>query len=217
MRKDGSLLDCEVHGVPMSYGGKPHVLYIGRDITARKGVEEALRGERGAVPRHLQRQRRRAGAARRRVPHRRRQPGLRGDERQAPRRGGRPDRADGERAATSTTERAGLHARALAGEPVHFETDGRRKDGTRFVLEVRGVPIELRRPAARALHRPRHHRGQARRARAARERGAVPRHLQRHRRRAGAARRRVPHRRRQPRLRGDERPHARGGASAWRT
>ena len=43
MRKDGSLLDCEVHGVPMSYGGKPHVLYIGRDITARKTAEEALR------------------------------------------------------------------------------------------------------------------------------------------------------------------------------
>jgi PAS domain S-box-containing protein len=34
-----------------------------------------------------------------------------------------------------------LHARALAGAPIHVETDGMRKDGSRFQLEVRGLPI----------------------------------------------------------------------------
>ena len=43
VRKDGSLIDCEVYGVPMTYRGKPHVLYIGRDISQAKQSERALR------------------------------------------------------------------------------------------------------------------------------------------------------------------------------
>ena len=53
------------------------------------------------------------------------------------------------------------------------------RDGTRYEIELRGVPIQPPRPAARAVHRPRHHRAQARRAGAARQRRAVPRDLQR--------------------------------------
>ena len=79
-------LDVEVRGVPMTHQGRPHVLYIGRDITERKAPGGAAR-QRGAVPRDLQRLGRRAGAARRRFPHRRRQSGLRGDERLRARRG----------------------------------------------------------------------------------------------------------------------------------
>src|SRR5688572_20014443 len=42
-RKDGSRFDIETRGVPILYQGRPHVLYIGRDITARKRAEEMLR------------------------------------------------------------------------------------------------------------------------------------------------------------------------------
>jgi len=40
---DGTPFVLEVRGIPMTYRGEPHVLYIGRDITARKAAEEALR------------------------------------------------------------------------------------------------------------------------------------------------------------------------------
>ena len=35
-RKDGSEIDLEVHGVPMQYQGRPHVLTITRDVTEKK-------------------------------------------------------------------------------------------------------------------------------------------------------------------------------------
>jgi PAS domain S-box-containing protein len=41
--KDGTHLDVEVRGVPMEYRGRPHVLYIGRDIGERKRAEDVLR------------------------------------------------------------------------------------------------------------------------------------------------------------------------------
>ena len=36
LRKDGSALELDVHGIPMQYQGKPHVLTIARDITEKK-------------------------------------------------------------------------------------------------------------------------------------------------------------------------------------
>jgi PAS domain S-box-containing protein len=39
LRKDGTRSDVEVRGVPIQHQGRPHVLYIGRDITARKHAE----------------------------------------------------------------------------------------------------------------------------------------------------------------------------------
>ena len=36
LRKDGVALEIEVHGIPMRYQGKPHVLTIARDITEKK-------------------------------------------------------------------------------------------------------------------------------------------------------------------------------------
>ena len=106
-----------------------------------------------------------------------------------------------------------LHERALAGEPVTLRDPAVRRDGTRYELELRGVPI---------LHRGQPHvlyigrditQRQARRAGAARQRGAVPRHLQRLGRRAGAARRRAtaPSTSTRPTWR-MTRLHARGGA-----
>ena len=42
-RKNGERFDIETRGVPILRQGRPHVLYIGRDITARKSDEKALR------------------------------------------------------------------------------------------------------------------------------------------------------------------------------
>ncbi len=36
LRNDGVALDVEVHGIPMRYQGKPHVLTIARDVTEKK-------------------------------------------------------------------------------------------------------------------------------------------------------------------------------------
>jgi PAS domain S-box-containing protein len=143
MRKDGSLLDCEVHGVPMSYGGKPHVLYIGRDITARKAAEEALRGSEEQYRAIFN------ASADSLV--------LRDAEFRIVDVNPAYEAMSGKRrgevvgqttltvsAREVTGERLKLHAAALAGKPIHFETDGRRPDGTPFVLEVRGVPISYR-------------------------------------------------------------------------
>jgi len=38
-RKDGTVFDVEVHGVPVQYGSEPHLLVIMRDITERKQAE----------------------------------------------------------------------------------------------------------------------------------------------------------------------------------
>jgi PAS domain S-box-containing protein len=49
LRKDGSALEVEVHGVPMQYQGKPHVLTIVRDITEKKRSIEELTRQRDAL------------------------------------------------------------------------------------------------------------------------------------------------------------------------
>jgi two-component system NtrC family sensor kinase len=41
-RKDGSLLELEIHGVPVQYRAKPHMLMIARDITEKKRASEEL-------------------------------------------------------------------------------------------------------------------------------------------------------------------------------
>jgi two-component system NtrC family sensor kinase len=41
-RKDGSSMEVDVHGIPMFYQGKPHMLTISRDITERKRAAEEL-------------------------------------------------------------------------------------------------------------------------------------------------------------------------------
>src|SRR5688500_7508899 len=44
-----------------------------------------------------------------------------------------------------------LHQRALAGEPVLFEARARRKNGERFDIETRGVPIVHQRSEERRV------------------------------------------------------------------
>ncbi len=41
--KNGSVVDIELHDVPIRYQGKPHLLTIARDVTERKLAEHALR------------------------------------------------------------------------------------------------------------------------------------------------------------------------------
>ena len=42
-RKDGSTFAVELHGMPMEYQGRPHVLITVRDVTARREAEQRLR------------------------------------------------------------------------------------------------------------------------------------------------------------------------------
>jgi PAS domain S-box-containing protein len=43
IHRAGQRVDLELHLLPVSYGGKPHVLFSGRNITERKRAEENLR------------------------------------------------------------------------------------------------------------------------------------------------------------------------------
>ena len=49
LRKDGSMLELELHGIPMQYQGKPHVLTIARDITEKKRSAEELARQRESL------------------------------------------------------------------------------------------------------------------------------------------------------------------------
>ena len=49
LRKDGSALELEVHGIPMRYQGKPHVLTIARDITEKKRSAAELARQRESL------------------------------------------------------------------------------------------------------------------------------------------------------------------------
>jgi len=48
-RKDASPLMLEVHGIPMQYQGRPHVLTIARDITEKKRAAEELTRQRESL------------------------------------------------------------------------------------------------------------------------------------------------------------------------
>ena len=132
-------------------------------------------GERGAVPLDLQRVPGHDGAARRRFPHRRRQramvavTGFSREETLG------QDRVLGADPPEFEQYLRAQHHKVLAGE-----IDGARDRARAHERPARGAGAArgARAPpgqAARALHRPRHRRAQARRGGAARERGAVPR------------------------------------------
>ena len=46
LRNDGATLEIEVHGIPMRYQGKPHVLTIARDVTEKKRSASELARQR---------------------------------------------------------------------------------------------------------------------------------------------------------------------------
>jgi PAS domain S-box-containing protein len=139
-RKDGSRFDIETRGVPIEHEGRPHVLYIGRDITARKGAERLLRSSE-------EQYRAIFNASTDALVLRDAEfrivdvnPGYEALSGYA--------RAEvlGRVGLTMRVARADdlpmeVHRRALAGEVVRLESDAMRKDGTRFHLEVSAVPM----------------------------------------------------------------------------
>jgi PAS domain S-box-containing protein len=142
-RDDGQPFVLEVRGIPMIYGGEPHVLYIGRDATERKRAEAALRASEeqyraifnasadALVLRDADFRIVDVNATYEAMSGRSRDEVLGVDRVLA----NPPEVGEAIRA---------LHCKALAGEPIVFETQLVRRDGTRYDLELRGVPIQHR-------------------------------------------------------------------------
>ena len=142
-RKNGERFDIETRGVPILHRGKPHVLYIGRDITARKSDEKALRASEeqyraifnAAADALVLRD-----AEFRIVDVNPAYVALSGFSREEVI-GRQHVVANPPESEARIRE---LHARALAGEPVMLETVRVSKDGSRRDVELRGVPIRHR-------------------------------------------------------------------------
>jgi PAS domain S-box-containing protein len=142
-RKDGSRFHIETRGVPIRHRGKPHVLYIGRDITERRRSEEALRASEeqyravfnAAADALVLRD-----AAFRIVDVNPAYVTMSGYTREEVIGRDRLVAAPSELEAQIRE----LHARALAGEPVMLETTRVTKAGQKREVELRGVPINFR-------------------------------------------------------------------------
>jgi PAS domain S-box-containing protein len=142
-RKDGSRFNIETRGVPILHKGQPHVLYIGRDITARKTEEELLRAseqqyraifdasEDALILWNSELQRVDVNPAYERIY---------GFTREEVLRGVYADNVPPE----YIERRRETVRRTLAGERCHFELESVRKDGTPIHVEVRTIPIQHR-------------------------------------------------------------------------
>jgi PAS domain S-box-containing protein len=143
MRKDGSRFDIETRGVPIMHQGRPHVLYIGRDISAKKREEALLRASEeqyraifnAAADALVLRD-----AEARIVDVNRAFLEISGFS--------RDEVLSNDRWIFALPEMAlqakDMHRRVIAGESVQWETQGRRKDGTLIEIEMRAVPILYR-------------------------------------------------------------------------
>jgi PAS domain S-box-containing protein len=142
-RKDGTRFDVEVRAVPIQYRGRPHLLSMARDITARRLADEALRASEAQyraifnatadamVLRDVDHRIVDVNPAYEAMTGYTRAEVLGTDLLVA-------------RPASGAPSPAALHRRALAGEAIHQETEGVRKDGTRIEIELTGVPIRHR-------------------------------------------------------------------------
>ena len=142
-RKNGERFDIETRGVPIEHEGRPHVLYIGRDITARKGAEEVLRASEeqyraifnAAADALVLRD-----AEFRIVDVNPAYEAMSGYSRE--------EVIGLDRVVANPPEveqqMKGLHQQALRGELFVVEAVRVRKDGTRRDVELRGVPIQYR-------------------------------------------------------------------------
>ena len=142
-RKDGTQLYLDVYAVSMTYAGKPHVLYVGRDITERKAAEKRLRANEEQY-REIFNATDEALVLRdadfRIVDVNRAYEMMSGYSRAE---------VIGQDGLTFSApegreERIAAHRRALAGEQVRLEVAGRSKEGREFVVEVRLVPVLYR-------------------------------------------------------------------------
>ncbi len=143
MRKDGTRFQLEVSVVPMTYAGRPHVLYSGRDITARKHAEAALRASE-------EQYRAIFNAAADAFVLRDSQARIVDVNPAFLEMSGytREEVISAERWIFASPAQAELaremFRRVIAGESVHFEVEGRRKDGSRMLVEMRAAPIRYR-------------------------------------------------------------------------
>ena len=140
VRKNGERFFIEVRTIPIRHRGEPHVLAIVRDVTERKRTDEALRASEeqyraifnASVDALVLRD-----ADFRIVDVNPAYEAMSGYVREevlgALHLVANPVDLEADIRA--------LHASALAGEPFRFECEGIRKDGSRFDVEVRGVPI----------------------------------------------------------------------------
>jgi PAS domain S-box-containing protein len=139
--KSGARLRAEVRAVPFRHAGQPHVLTIARDITERARAEEALRASEEQYRAVFN-----ASADALVLWNSRCEPvdvnpaheriyGYRRDEMLA---GTRTREAPMEH----LQRKANIIARALAGEGYHGEIETVRRNGERFPIEVRTIPIQ---------------------------------------------------------------------------
>jgi PAS domain S-box-containing protein len=143
MRKDGTRFDIETRGVPIMHQGRPHVLYIGRDISARKTEEELLRASE-------EQYRAIFNAAADALVLRDAEADIVDVNRAFLEISGfsRDEVLSNSRWIFALPELAAqakeMHRRVIAGESVQWETQGRRKDGSLIEIEMRAVPILYR-------------------------------------------------------------------------
>ncbi|HTL25295.1 MAG TPA: PAS domain S-box protein [Burkholderiales bacterium] len=141
--KSGRAIVTEIHVVPFQHRGEPHALAIGRDVTERKAAEEHLRASE-------EQYRSIFNASADSLVLRDADFTVVDVNLAYEAMSGRP-RAEalGRRDLTMSSPEMnahvrGLHERALRGEQVRFESRATRKNGERFEIEVRGVPIQHR-------------------------------------------------------------------------
>ena len=142
-RKNGERIQMEWRGVPIVHRGSPHVLYIGQDITARKTDEQVLRASEeqyraifnaaadAMVLRDENRKIVDVNAAMTVLTGYTREEVIGNDPWIFARRDNSPLAGE-------------MFRRVIAGESVHFEVQGIRKDGTSIDVEMRAVPMLYR-------------------------------------------------------------------------
>ena len=140
VRRDGARYALELRGVPITHRGAPHVLYMGRDITERNAALAALRAREAQYRAIFDGSADALSLWNRDVkivdinPAFTRMYGYRREEVVG---GGFGTRLD----AGQVAERIALIREALAGREGQLETQTLRRDGSRFDVELRYLPI----------------------------------------------------------------------------
>jgi PAS domain S-box-containing protein len=144
VRRDGRRYALELRGVPIEHHGEPHVLYIGRDISAAKQAQAALRDSEeqyraifnasadGLVLRDKHYRAVDVNPAYLAISGYSREEVL------------AADRVLAQRDEAVQQRHRAQHSRILAGESIRFDATGTRKDGSRFEVEVSAMPLMYR-------------------------------------------------------------------------